>query len=412
MGSRSSRIWNHVPAAARVAFAAFALVLTTCAPAPEQAPAIGEAFVGPATLSIRKDIDVKSASVAVAHHGDHVEIVAQRRLWYKIRTDKGVEGWTEDRQLLDSAQMSRLRKLAEQTAGLPSQGKATTYDVLNVHTEPNRNSPSFVQVKEKETFDVITHRIVPRAAKQPKRELIKPRAKAVAPVKKSTSKKYADASVPPPPSPAAPAPPVDWVALSKERGVEADADTPPTAQDDWTLIRTSGGQSGWVLTSRVYMSIPDEVAQYAEGHRITSYFSIGTVNDHGEKKDIWLWTTAESLGQDHDFDSYRVFTWSERKHRYETAYIQRRERGYLPVIAKEGEFSVCVEDKTGARVRKQYTLTGNTVRPAGVKPCEVLAEADLGGAVDKPIELHAPVAAKRTSYIDAARARLKKWFGK
>ena len=76
-----------------------------------------------------------------------------------------------------------------------------------------------------------------------------------------------------------------------------------------------------------------------------AYFSIGTVEDHGEKKDIWLWTTAESLGQDHDFDSYRVFTWSLNHHRYETAYIQRRERGYLPVIAKQGEFSVCVEDK-------------------------------------------------------------------
>ncbi len=407
MSSGGGRVpWFAVAAAMILA----ALTLAGCGkPEPEYEPAIGEAFIGPATLNLRKDIDTKSASVGIVHHGDRVEIVAQRRLWYKVRTDKGLEGWTDDRQLLDSAQMKRLQKLAEETAGLPSQGKATTYDVLNVHTEPNRNSASFLQVKEKETFDVITHRIVPKAARQPKRRLIKPRPKSTAPKK---SGKKNDSIVPLPPPPPAPAPPVDWIALSKERGVEAEADTPPVAQDDWTLIRTANGQSGWVLTSRVYMSIPDDVAQYAEGHRIVAYFSIGTVEDHGEKKDIWLWTTAESLGQDHDFDSYRVFTWSLNHHRYETAYIQRRERGYLPVIAKQGEFSVCVEDKEGARVRKAYTLTGNTVRPAGVRPCEVRAETETEAVVEKPIELHTPVAAKRTSYLEAVRAKVEKWFGK
>lgn len=380
------------------------LFLASCSSTPERAPAIGEAFVGPATLNIRKEIDPKSGTVAVTHHGDRVEILGQRRLWYRIRTEKGIEGWTDDRQLMDTAQMARLRALAAQTSGLPSQGKATTYDVLNVHTEPNRNSPSFVQVKEKETFDVVAHRVVDRAAKQPKRRLIKPQPKPV-----PISKKKAKAGIQPPASPAPPPPPVDWVALSKERGPAAEADTPPAAQDDWTLIRTSGGQSGWVLTSRVYMSIPDDVAQYAEGHRITSYFVIGSVTDKGEQKNIWLWTTAESLGQDHDFDSYRVFTWSTKRHRYETAYIQRRERGYQPVLAKPGEFSVCVENKAGERVRKHYTLTGVSVRPAGEQPCEAMPEAEAT-PVDQPIELHAPPAAKK-SILGTVRAKFKAWFG-
>ncbi len=378
-----------------------ALFLTGCASGPERAPAIGDAFVGPATLPIRKDIDTKSAAVAQGHHGDHVEIIGQRRLWYKVRTDSGIEGWTEDRQLLDSAEMNRLRKLAEETAGLPSQGKATTYDVLNVHAEPNRNSPSFVQVKEKEVFDVIAHRVIPRAAKLPKRQLIRPVPKP--PVVTKKGKKKGKESSAPPPRPAPPPPPV--------KAADPEAPTTPEAQDDWTLIRTSGGQSGWVLTSRVYMSIPDEVAQYAEGHRITSYFSIGSVDDHGQKKDIWLWTTAETLGQDHDFDSYRVFTWSSGRHRYETAYIQRRERGYLPVIAKEGEFSVCVEDKTGARVRKLYTLIGNSVRPAGIQPCETRTETNAPLGENKPIQLHAPVVVKQ-SWTEALRDRVRRFFSK
>jgi hypothetical protein len=283
--------------------------------------------------------------------------------------------------------------------------------VLNVHTEPNRDSPSFVQVKEKEKFDVITHRLAPRAAKQPKRALTRPKPKATGGRKKGGAKKD-NSGVPPPPPPPPPAPPTDWIALSKERGVAAEADTPPVAQDDWTLIRTQSGQSGWVLTSRVYMSIPDDVAQYAEGHRISSYFSIGSVDDGGDRKPIWLWTTTESLGLDYDFDSYRVFTWSIRHHRYETAYIQRRERGYMPVIATQGAFSVCVEDKEGARVRREYTLTGTTVRPAAVRPCEVRAEADLAPVEKKPIILHAPVAAPKKGYGEGLMARVKKWFGK
>ena len=384
---------------------AAALLLSACGSDEDRAPSIGDAFIGPATLNIRKEIDTKSPTVAVGHHGDHVEIVGKRRLWYKIRTEKGIEGWTDDRQLLDKAQMLRLRRLAEQTAGLPTQGKATTYDLLNVHTEPTRTSASFVQVKEKEVFEVIAHRVTARNTKRPKRELTRPIQKATAP-----SKKPKKEVVPPPPPPAAPEPPVDWVALSKERGVDADKDTPPVAQDDWTLIRTHGGQTGWVLTSRVYMLIPDDVAQYAEGHRIVSYFSIGKIDDNGQSKDIWLWTTIASLGEDHDFDSYRVFVWSLRHHRYETAYIQRRERGYLPVLAKQGEFSVCVEDKNGARIRRDYTMTGNAVRPAGTRPCEVKPVTESDDLDALPVIAPAPKRAVEKSFTEKAKAKFHQWF--
>ncbi len=230
-----------------------------------------------------------------------------------------------------------------------------------------------------------------------------------------SKKKKAKAGIQPPASPAPPPPPVDWVALSKERGPAAEADTPPVAQDDWTLIRTSGGQSGWVLTSRVYMSIPDDVAQYAEGHRITSYFVIGSVADKGEQKNIWLWTTAESLGQDHDFDSYRVFTWSTKRHRYETAYIQRREQGYQPVLAKPERVFRCAcreqSGRTGAEAL--HTLTGVSVRPADEQPCEAMPERlqkPRRCGLDQPIELHAPPAAKK-SILGTVRAKFKVWFG-
>jgi hypothetical protein len=279
-----------------------------------------------------------------------------------------------------------------------------------VHTEPNRQSTSFVQVKEHEKFDVIAHKVVERAP-LPRRQLVAPRPKAEA--KKDKDK--AQAGVAPPPRPVPPSPPQDWVELSKERAAPSDDDdddTPHAPIDDWTLIRTAGGQGGWVLTSAIYLEIPDEVAQYAEGHRITSYFSIGKIRDGGQQKDIWLWTTAENLGEPYDFDGYRVFTWSLRHHRYETAYIQRRERGFFPVIAKQGEFSVCLVGKDGSLVRKQYTLDGNAVRPAGVKPCEksdaVTDEAPPGQTLVTSV----PATAAPRGFLQRAENRVKALFAR
>ena len=92
------------------------------------------------------------------------------------------------------------------------------------------------------------------------------------------------------------------------------------------------GQSGWVLTRRLTMSIPDEVAQYAEGRRITSYLPLGETHDGQTVKKSWLWTTVDIGRQPHDFDSFRVFVWSLRRHRYETAHIERNLNGFFPVL--------------------------------------------------------------------------------
>lgn len=386
-------LWAHFPII-------FTVWLIGCSTKPPADPAIGHAFAGPASLNLHQEIDSKSPTIAIAHHGDKLDIVGQRRRWYKVRTAKGIAGWVSDSQLLDTAQMDRLRALAKETTGMPSQGVATTFSNLNVHSEPSRQSPSFVQVKEKERVDVIAHKVTLRGAPLPKRELIPPRAKSE-PVKK----KEKPSKIPEPPTPAPPPLPPDWIELSKLGEAAPPVDTPRGPSDDWTLIRTGASQSGWVLTSALYLAIPDEVAQYAEGRRITSYFSLGKIADGDVKKDIWLWTTSEGLGEDHDFDGYRVFTWSLRHHRYETAYIQRRERGFFPVLAKTGEFSVCLENDDGARVRRMYTMMGNAVRPAGQKPCEKSFEQEDETAQSLS---GAPGPAVRKGFFQ----RLKAMFGK
>ena len=305
-------------------FASSLLLLTVtigCGTRSERAPAIGEAYAGPSILVLRQEINPRSAEAAKVPHGERLEIIGQRRRFVKVRTSKGQEGWTDERLLLSPDEVARLKRFNQQSRLMPSQGAATTYDALNIHTEPSRYAPSFVQVKQGEKFEVLAHEAAPRKAPG-RKVLIAPAPKPV------TIKKSAKApKIPPPPAPAPPPPPEDWIALSKTNLPQEDEKDPePEPMDDWSLVRTAGGQSGWVLTRRVFMAIPDEVAQYAEGRRITSYFPLGEIRDGDQVKKIWLWTTIEQSLQPYDFDSYRVFVWSLRHHRYEPNLVQIYDR--------------------------------------------------------------------------------------
>ena len=364
--------------------AAALLWLTACGKSgPPRVAPVGEAFVGPATLKIRSDLPLQSSSVATVKHGDRLEILQNRRRFLRVRTPSGAEGWTDERQLLASSDMIALKELTAHAAKLPSQGVATTYGLLNIHTQPIVSSPSYLQLKENEKFDLLQSVVLQRSD-APRKSLIPPPPKKA----KGPPKKESKASkVPPPPMPKPPALPADWLELSKSERDEVEAERLPPQKlapkvDGWSLIRTPTGQAGWVLTRLISMAIPDEVAQYAEGKRIVSYFPLGEIIDDGEKKHTWMWTTTSDSKQPFDFDSFRVFTWSLRRHRYETGYIERSVVGYSPVLLKNVEmssksgsasypgFSVCVEKKDGQRVRREYAAIGVAIRFAGEHPCE------------------------------------------
>ena len=416
--------------------AALVLCLAGCNSGPPRMPVMGEAYVGPAVLKIRSDIPLQSPTVATVKHGDRLEILQTRRRFLRVRTPAGAEGWTDERHLLSTADMAALRELSERAAAMPVQGQATTYSELNVHTQPARQSPSFVQVKEKETVDVLTHVATPRAD-APRKPLIAPTPKKVKAARKAAKK---EAKYPPPPMPKPPAPPPDWLDLSNSDQPDEAApaeeeidEKAPAPVDEWSLIRTASGQSGWVLTRRLVMAIPDEVAQYAEGHRIVSYFPLGEVRDGDMKKPTWLWTTIGEGTEPYDFDSFRVFVWSHRRHHYETAYIERNLKGYAPVLLQEVEisargkvkgdgvhypgFSICIEKNDGQRYRREYALpTAESVRFAGERSCEAPgAPVATVKAPALPPSATAPVPPAET-FVQRVKKRLRaitgRWFGR
>jgi SH3-like domain-containing protein len=354
----------------RILHAVVLLPLVGCSPQPEQRTTMGEAFVGPVRLELYQDLGPRQPAVATVKHGERLAILGRRRVFVKVRTSEGIEGWTDGRLLFNQEQMDDLRWLAEQATRLPSQGEATVYGALNVHTEPNRQAPSFVQLKEGDRVELVAHRLAPRMPYRPH----------------------------------APAPKL-----------------PTTApMDDWSLVRTADGKAGWVLFRMLVMAIPDEVAQYAEGHRITSYFSLGGVKDGDEVKHNWVWTTIRKGWEPYEFDSFRVFVWSRRRHRYETAYIERNLKGFYPVEvqlveATPGEnatasptFSLIIEDKDGLPYRRTYAFQGYRVR---LLAKEQWNPPDLEQLLRRPREKKPAIEVEEKSFLTRLKERLEE-FGR
>jgi hypothetical protein len=407
--------------------------MVSCENETRRAPAIGEAYAGPSVLKIRKDIPLESPVVATVKHGDRLALLQKRRRFFHVRTASGVEGWTDERQLLAREDMDKLKELAARAARMPQQGQATTFGELNVHTLPYRQSPSFVQIHENEKVDVLEHVATPRIDVSEHKDLLPPAPKKAKAAPKKREVKYPPLAPPLPP----PGPPANLQELSKTN-LDEDADSDdetekeekPPAMDDWSLVRIKTGETGWVLTRRLVMAIPDEVAQYAEGHRIVSYFSLGEVEDGDQKKHEWLWTTVGDGMHSYDFDSFRVFIWSLHRHRYETAYIERNVEGYAPVLLKQVEFSnpkskgtakypgfsVCLEKSDGQRWRRDYAFIENIVRFAGEQPCEARSEETAiaqtalpGGSLERAV----PASSGRLAgFAGRVRSRIRRWFGR
>jgi hypothetical protein len=317
-------------------------------------------------------------------------VIEYRHRLVKVRTAQGAEGWTEARQLLTPAQMDELRGMAESASRFPSQGLATVFESLNLHTEPSRTSPSFALIPENGKADVIGHKLMPRVQSA---EGSLPTPAAPLP-RKRAKPKSAQTRIGPPPRPPAPKLPGNWQALSVPKAEPAapapsspPAVVPPAVvpMDDWSLVRTHDGKVGWVLTRPLNLAIPDEVAQYAEGHRITSYFALGQVRDGDAVKNNWLWTTITKGGEPYEFDSFRVFVWSLKHHRYETAYIERNVVGYYPVQVSTADsapsFSVVLEGVDGLRYRKTYSFEGFRIRMVNRQLDTQAPEADTPKAV-------------------------------
>jgi hypothetical protein len=242
-------------------------------------------------------------------------------------------GWIEDRAVIDSTAYDAFSQLAGRHKQDSVIATATLRDDLYLHILPGRETGHFYLLAGNSKVQLLARASVPKTAAPGFGQSAKPPQPktSVNPAPSATSPpaapiKNARSTPPPARSPVA-VPPVAMPAVP----------APPVVMEDWWLVRDQAGHAGWMLAGRLDVDIPDEVGQYSEGQRMVGAYILtkvtdpeATTSDHQVPEYVTV-LSPPSSGQPSDFDQVRVFTWSIKKHRYETAFRMHPIQGFLPV---------------------------------------------------------------------------------
>jgi SH3-like domain-containing protein len=307
------------------------------------------AYVSTPQANLRDRVAAVYNKVGKVKNAERVEVLEKSRRFVRVRTSRGETGWVEERNLVDASVYDGFQKLAAENNRYPVQAHGTARASLNMHVIPGRESDHLFQMPDGAKVDVL------------KREAAdKPQAK----VNPSLSKPEA---------------------AGAKKAAEKSAEPVP-AREDWLLVRDQQGHTGWVLSRMIDIDIPMEIAQYSEGQRVVAYFVLNEVSDADKKVPQYLVLLTENKdGLDWDYDQARVFTWNVKRHRYETAYRERKLAGVFPVqvgtadFGKEGvlpTFTLRVTTDDDKTAERKYKMNGPIVRRV-LSPEEEQAKAKV-----------------------------------
>lgn len=256
------------------------------------------------SLYLHDRVAVVSNRVVEVKNGEPLKVVEHAGRFLKVKTKEGQEGWIEQSAVVDSTVYDAFAKLAAANKDAPVVANGTLDDLLYMHILPGRKTQHFYLLPAKTKVELLARASVPRN----------------------------------PPSGSAPAP-LTTESASRTASTESVPGLPqarPTVMEDWWLARDPEGRTGWMLGSRIYVNVPDVIAQYAEGQQFVGAYVLTKVKDpeakvpdHEVPEYLTLLAPLQS-GRSFDFNEVRVFTWSVHHHRYETAFRLRPIDGFLP----------------------------------------------------------------------------------
>lgn len=303
--------------------------------------ALEVAYVSAPQAALRDQVAAIYNRVGNVKNGERVEIIDRDRRFARVRTGSGIEGWIEQRYLVDQKTYDALQKLTEEHQNDPLQAPGVLRNDTNMHVTPGRESEHLYQLASGAKVAILgrgtAEKQLPGGTPAVKPALAKPGKAAAGPV-----------------------------------------------LEDWSLVRDAQGRVGWVLSRMVDVDVPLDIAQYAEGQRFVAFFLLNEVQDAEKKVPQYLCVLTDPHdGLPFDFDQVRVFTWNLRKHRYETAYREHGLNGVLPVTVthedfdKEGNlpvFILRVRDDAENVSERKYKLNTPIVRRV-LAPGEVVTHA-------------------------------------
>jgi SH3-like domain-containing protein len=291
-------------------------------------------------------------------NGEKLKVLDRARLWVKVQTPKGEVGWIRQAEVATEEQVAEFDKLKAEYKDTPVVASGVVHDQVYMHVKPGRDSDKFFLLNEGDKLQLMRRATLEKVTTGPGAA----RAQKAIPQLAGTNaaKKPADAAA------ATPAASVNAAIAKGKAKASADGTPavapPPPVMEDWWLARDAGGHTGWIYSRMVDVDAPDALTRYAEGQKFVGAYVLTTVHDEdapGDVKDVPIYVAVLApykAGLPYDFEQLRVFTWSVRKHRYETAFREKNIEGYLPVTISK------LKDPAQKSVLGQQTLPAFTFR--------------------------------------------------
>jgi hypothetical protein len=269
--------------------------------------------------------------VATAKYGDRLDVLARSEDQVQVETTSGSVGWINETDLLSADLWQRASDLEALAAKSPVQARGHTHAISNLHVEAGRESPRIRQLNKGVPLELFARKVV----------------------EESTTP-----------------------AVDENNAVQGPSSASPGKKEDWWLVRAhlpdQTSVAGWMLGRFVNLDVPAPLPDYASAAamHIVAWFELNRVADRsaGSKPQYLLVGTRGPAGQACDFTMMRVFTWGQQKRRYETAYVESKLCGRLPMNLKEpampgGDVIFSFEDSSsGTPEQRTYRMERTAVR--------------------------------------------------
>jgi hypothetical protein len=262
-------------------------------------------YVSAREAYLRDRVAAVSNRTAKVVNGEELIVLEHGRRFTRVKTPQNQTGWIEDHMVIDQKTRDAFEQLALQHRDDPITATATLNDDLYMHLLPGRSTDRFYLVPGNAKVQLLQRASVPRSPSG---------GAAAAQLARLAQSAHSD-----------------------KKGAPAAEEPPPVPMEDWWLVRDAQGHTGWMLSSRLYVQVPEAIEQYGEGQDFIGAWKIATIDDpesdapnHQVPEYLTVMAPSHS-GLPFDFDQVRVFTWSRIHHRYETGFRLHPIRGYLPV---------------------------------------------------------------------------------